>query len=473
VIKQLSNDSENHLTKIRAHYENCPAPTKQAHFYREILAAYYNFLIPESASVLEVGCGAGDLLSRLHAAQRSGLDLSPRQIELAKKKIPDGRFYVQAGENLDLPDEHFDYIIVSETANLAADVQRLLERLKSVSHAHTRLIVNISNSLWRPMISLAMAVGLRHRQPESNWLSKEDIAGLMYLTGWELIRHESRTLCPVQLFGIERVINRFVAPLLTPLCFSVFSMARPVRASNFAVKTVSVVLPARNEAGTIEAAVSRTPDMGLWTELIFVENNSNDNTWDEIQRIKQAYPQKRIKILQKRCKGKWEAVQYGFGVADGELLMILDADLTTAPEELPKFYDAVVSGRCDFANGSRLVYPMDSKAMRFLNLCANKLFAILFDWLLGQPVKDTLCGTKVLTKESYERIMANRFYFGNFDPFGDFVLLFGASKLNLKILDIPIRYKERFYGKTNIHRWKHGWLLVQMVAFAALKLKFI
>ena len=473
MIKQLSNNSENHLAKIRGYYENCPEPTKQAHFYREILAAYYNFLIPASASVLEIGCGAGDLLARLHVAQRSGVDLSPRQIELAKEKIPDGRFYVQAGENLDLPDERFDYLIVSETANLAADVQRLLERLKSVCHSHTRLIVNISNSLWRPMIRLAMAFGIRNRQPESNWLSTEDIAGLMYLTGWELIRHESRTLCPVKLFGIERLVNRLVAPLLPPLCFSIFSIARPAQGSNCAVKTVSVVLPARNEAGTIEAAVTRTPEMGIWTELIIVENNSKDNTWDEIRRVKEAFPQKRIKILQKRCKGKWEAVQHGFGVADGELLMILDADLTTAPEELPKFYDAVVSGRCDFANGSRLVYPMDSKAMRFLNLCANKSFAILFGWLLGQPVKDTLCGTKVFTRESYDRIMANQSYFGNFDPFGDFVLLFGASKLNLKILDIPIRYKERFYGKTNIHRWKHGWLLVQMVAFAALKLKFL
>jgi glycosyltransferase involved in cell wall biosynthesis len=280
-------------------------------------------------------------------------------------------------------------------------------------------------------------------------------------------------LCPVKLFGIEQVVNRFAAPLLAPLCFSIFSIARLVQPPNRAEKTVSVVIPARNEAGTIEAAVTRTPDMGVWTELIFVENNSKDNTWDEIRRVNEAYPQKRIKILQKSCKGKWEAVQHGLDVADGELLMILDADLTTAPEELPKFYDAVVSGRCNFANGSRLVYPMDERAMRFLNLCANKTFSILFTWLLGQHVKDTLCGTKVFTKESYERIMANRSYFGDFDPFGDFVLLFGASRLNLKILDIPIRYKERFYGKTNIHRWKHGWLLVQMVAFAALKLKFL
>jgi glycosyltransferase involved in cell wall biosynthesis len=234
-----------------------------------------------------------------------------------------------------------------------------------------------------------------------------------------------------------------------------------------------VVVPARNEAGNIEAVVKRTPEMGLWTELIFVEGNSKDNTWDEIRRVKGAHPQKRIKILQQTGKGKGNAVREAFAVADGDLLMVLDADLTMPPEELPKFYDAVVSGSCDFANGSRLVYPMDEKAMRFLNLCANKMFSILFSWLLGQPVKDTLCGTKVLSKKSYDAIAANRCYFGDFDPFGDFDLLFGASKLNLKILDIPIRYKERVYGETNIQRWKHGLLLLQTVVFAAFKLKFV
>jgi glycosyltransferase involved in cell wall biosynthesis len=250
-------------------------------------------------------------------------------------------------------------------------------------------------------------------------------------------------------------------------------VARPLSDRRPQEKTVSVIIPARNEAGNIEAAVARTPTMGTWTELVFVEGNSTDNTWETIQQVKTNHPNRPIKILQQPGKGKGDAVRTGFAVAEGDILMILDADLTVPPEELPKFYDAVVSGACEFANGSRLVYPMDEKAMRFLNLCANKTFGILFSWLLGQPVKDTLCGTKVLTKENYERIAANRTYFGEFDPFGDFDLLFGASKLNLKIIDVPIRYKERVYGETNIHRWKHGWMLLQMVIFAAVKLKFV
>jgi SAM-dependent methyltransferase len=463
----ISGHAKAHLEKIRGHYDQSGELTKAAIDYRQMLAAVYSRFIPESASVLEIGCGAGDLLVHLHRQRRTGVDVSAAKIQAAQQKMPEAEFFVQAGEELALPGRSFDYLILSETINLAADVQRLFERLRLVSHRGTRLIINIHSALWRPMIWAGTALGLRNRQPESNWLSKEDIGG------WELIRHEPRILCPVKLLGLEHVLNRWLAPLLPSLCFSVFSVARVAAGVSRTEKTVSVVVPARNESGNIQAVLERTPEMGIWTECIFVEGNSQDDTWDEMQRVKKLHPHKRIKFLRESGRGKAGAVRDGFAVAEGELLMILDADLTMPPEELPKFYEALVSGRCDFANGSRLVYPMEGKAMRFLNLCANKAFSILFSWLLGQPVKDTLCGTKALTRTNYQRIAASRAYFGEFDPFGDFDLLFGASKLNLKILDIPIRYRERVYGQTNIHRWRHGWLLLRMVAFAALKLKFV
>jgi glycosyltransferase involved in cell wall biosynthesis len=213
--------------------------------------------------------------------------------------------------------------------------------------------------------------------------------------------------------------------------------------------------------------------MGLGTELIFVEGNSSDNTWSEIQRVKKKYPDKNIQILQQPGKGKGDAVRAGFAVARGDILMILDADLTVPPEDMPKFYEVVRSGRAEFANGVRLVYPMEKEAMRFLNLCANKAFSILFSFTLGQPIKDTLCGTKVLQKSYYDRIVENRAYFGNFDPFGDFDLIFGAARLAMKIRDGPIRYRDRLYGETNISRWKHGWLLARMLVLAARRIKFV
>ncbi|MEO7414939.1 MAG: bifunctional class I SAM-dependent methyltransferase/glycosyltransferase family 2 protein [Opitutaceae bacterium] len=469
-----SDLTRQHLEKVGAFFDAAPTELNwAAQGYRELLASYYNLLIRPDASVLEIGCGAGDLLALIRAQKKAGVDLSATQIAAARVRLPDADFKVQAGESLNISGR-FDYIIISDTLNFAADVQQLLERLHEVAKPDTRLVFNYFSSLWRPVLSLATLLGLKRGQPQSSWLSTSDVRNLLQLTQWEPIVHQHRLLCPVKCFGLESLLNRWIAPLLPFACLTVFGVARPAwkTALTPTPRKVSVVIPARNEEGNIEAAIRRTPEMGAGTEIIFVEGHSRDGTWAKIQQVARDNPQRTIKIMQQTGRGKGDAVRMGFAAATGDVLMILDADLTMPPEELPKFYAVIASGRAEFANGVRLVYPMDEKAMQFLNLCANKTFGIIFTWLLGQPVKDTLCGTKVLSREHYQQITANRAYFGDFDPFGDFDLLFGAAKLNLKIADVPIRYRERAYGTTNIHRWSHGWLLLRMVWFAARKLKF-
>jgi SAM-dependent methyltransferase len=469
----ISALAREHLDRVRAFYDAAPTePQARARTYRWLLAHYYNLLIPPNSSVLEIGCGSGSLLEQVRAARKVGIDLSAEQIAAARKQVPDATFLVQAGELLEL-DERFDVIIISDTLNLAADVQRLLERLHTVSHAETRLVVNFQNTLWRPLLSLAMGLGLKARQPQNSWLASSDVFNLLRLAGWSTVFRHGRILIPFHALGLGTLVNRWLSPLAQWFCLTVFFVARRAPTRTAQPLSVSVIIPARNEAGNIPAVVERTPDMGAGTELVFVEGHSRDHTWAEIQRVVAAHPERKIKILQQTGKGKGDAVRAGFAAATGDVLMILDADLTMPPEELPKFYEVIASGRAEFANGVRLVYPMDEKAMQFLNLCANKAFGLIFTWLLGQSVKDTLCGTKVLTRAHYERIAAHRAYFGDFDPFGDFDLLFGAAKQNLKIADVPIRYRERTYGTTNIHRWSHGMLLLRMVWFAARKLKFV
>jgi glycosyltransferase involved in cell wall biosynthesis len=237
--------------------------------------------------------------------------------------------------------------------------------------------------------------------------------------------------------------------------------------------SVSVIVPARNEAGNIEDILTRVPELGSQTELIFVEGQSNDSTYDTIKQLIAKFDDKKCKLFQQTGTGKGDAVRMGFDRAQGDILMILDADMTVPPEDLSRFYDAIVGGRGEFINGVRLVYPLEDQAMRFFNILGNKFFSLAFSWLLGQPIKDSLCGTKVLWKSDYEMIAKNRDYFDNFDPFGDFDLLFGAAKLNHKIVEMPIRYRSRTYGDTNIDRWRHGWLLLKMVVFAARRIKFI
>ena len=463
------------MTDRRAFYE-ARAPQRARELerhYHELLRAHYAFLVPPGARVLEVGCGLGDLLAAVRPARGVGIDFSPAMVEQARRRHPGLEFQVASAEEF-ICKEKFDYLLLSDLVNDLTDVQLVLTRLRGASHANTRLVLNCFSNLWRPVLAVAQALGEKSPNPAQNWLATADMVNLLQLAGWEVIQTDPRILWPMRTPLLGTLLNRWVAPIFNWFCLTSFLIARP-RPQPRAEEQFrcTVVIPARNEAGNIEAAVQRTPELGLGTEIIFVEGHSSDDTWGQIQRVKAKYPQRDIKILKQQSKGKGGAVREGFAAATGDLLFILDADLTMPPEELPKFYEAARTRTGDFINGVRLVYPMEDEAMQFLNMVANKVFGLSFSWLLGQPVKDTLCGTKVLWRADYEAIARNRGYFGEFDPFGDFDLLFGAAKLHLRIVDLPIRYRARTYGETNIQRWKHGWLLLCMVLFAARRLKFV
>jgi SAM-dependent methyltransferase len=447
-------------------------PAEAKRHYHRLLENYFQFLVPPGQCVLELGCGLGDLIASLKPARAVGVDFSTKTIELARPRNPSIEFHVADAAEFKSA-EKFDYIVLSDLVNDVPDVQKVFEQARRNATSDTRLVLNFFNQLWRPVLTVAQKLGLKAPTQPQNWLSLGDVRNLLHLAGWEVIKSDVRIWWPVRTPLIERLLNRWVAPLLQHFCLTIFVVARP--RPEIAVDehySCSVVIPARNEAGNIEDAVKRVSEMGLGTEIIFIEGGSKDNTWDEIQRVAKAYPHRNIKTMKQQSKGKGGAVREAFAAATGDILFILDADLTMPPEELPKFYEAARSGTADFVNGVRLVYPMEDQAMQFLNMIANKFFGIAFSWLLGQPIKDTLCGTKVLFRSQYELIARNRDYFGDFDPFGDFDLLFGAAKLNLRIIDLPIRYRARTYGETNISRWKHGWLLLRMTWFAARRLKF-
>ncbi|HEV2047191.1 MAG TPA: glycosyltransferase [Chthoniobacterales bacterium] len=461
------------MTDRRLFYEQ-RAPhraSEAARGYHQLLERYYAFYIPPGQRVLEVGCGLGDLLAAVKPARGLGIDFSEAMVELARVRHPELEFHVADAGELSCT-EQFDYIVLSDLVNDLADVQDVLTKLLACAHSRTRLLLNFFNNLWRPILAVATTLGFRSPTPPQNWLANADMKNLLHLAGWELVKTDGRILWPVRTPVIAPLFNRWLAPFLKHLCLTIFQIARPK--PHFVGKqlTCSIIIPARNEADNIEPAVMRTADLGAATELIFVEGHSRDRTWEEILRVTEKYPQRKIKALKQTGQGKGNAIREAFAIATGDLLFILDGDLTMPPEELPKFYEVARSGAADFVNGARLVYPMEDQAMQFLNMIANKCFGIAFSWLLGQSVKDTLCGTKVLFRSQYELIARNRSYFGDFDPFGDFDLLFGAAKLNLRIIDLPIRYRARTYGETNISRWKHGWLLLRMTWFAARRLKF-
>jgi SAM-dependent methyltransferase len=431
-------------------------------------------LVPQDASVLEAGAGNGQLLADLPNEKRHGVDVLPEAVQVARARDP--KMTVEEADALTFQSpQRWDAILCDRLCHSVPDVQRLLANLAQHLSADGRIFLTCFNFIWAIPLILAAKLGFYEKAPEQNWLSESDFENLFTLAGVEVVHSEDRILFPLKVPLLDFFINKFLAKLPPWRLFALYRVyvLRP-RVVARPLPKVTVIVPARNEAGNIQGAVDRTPVMGSGTELIFVEGNSTDDTYAQIEKSIQNYKGPLALSLHKQTgKGKGDACRLGYAKATGDLVMILDADLTVPPEDLPKFYDVMVRGLADYVHGTRMLYPMESGAMRFLNKLGNAFFAKVFSFVLDKSIQDTLCGTKVLWRRDYERIAANRAYFGDFDPFGDFDLIFGASKLNLKIMEIPIRYKNRTYGTTNISRFRDGFLLLRMSIFAARKLKFV
>ncbi len=444
-------------------------------YYNRLLEKYIQFYIPQNVSVLEIGCCTGELLASLKPKRGVGIDYSQKMIDIAQQNHKQLEFHQGDLETLEM-DETFDYIILTNNLGYFHDIQEAIHRLKKFCKPTTRIVVSYPSNVWQPILKLSENLGWRMKWPEKHWLSMDDIGNLFDLEGFETVKKDYRILFPVFVPLLSTFLNRFIVnlPIIRHLAINLIQVLKPTfLPRQEQAPSTTVLIPCRNEKGNIEEAIKRLPTLGPKTEVLFVEGHSKDGTYEECLRVKESYPDHDIKVMRQKGKGKGNAVREGFEKATGDILMILDADLTVPPEMLPKFYQAIASGKGEFINGSRLVYRMEKKAMQFLNQLANFSFGYILTYLIGQSLKDTLCGTKVLWREDYLKIEAGRSYFGDFDPFGDFDLLFGAAKLNLKIVEIPVKYKDRTYGSTQISRFRHGWLLIQMTGFAMRKMKFI
>ncbi len=446
-------------------------------FYRAAMENYCRQLIPAGRRVLEIGCAEGDLLAAVQPSFGVGVDISSEAVKAASRKNPGLRFVAGYAEHLPL-EGPFDYIIISDVIGLLDDVQKAFEQLRGVMHSETRIIITYYNFLWEPIIKLAEKFGFKQPIGERNWLAPSDQENMLFLADLEVVRRANKIMVPIHIPGISWFFNRVLShwPLIHRLCLVHVLVARlgpqPVEAKDY---SCSIMIPTRNERDNIQELVDRIPKLGPHTQLVFVDGNSTDGTVEAIEAViaRGREDTEILLIHQGAGVGKGDAVRKGFAASTGDILMILDSDISVAPEDLTKFYRVLAEGKGEFANGSRLVYPLEDQAMRTLNILGNKAFSLLFTWLLGQPFSDTLCGTKVILRETYNTLAAERKYFGDFDPFGDFDLIFGAVRLNLKIVQVPIRYYARTYGTTKISRFQHGWLLLRMCWVAARKLKFI
>ena len=474
---------------------------RRAAHYHTTLSNLCRQYVPPQSRVLELGCNTGDLLASLEPTLGVGVDVSRRSLAVARARYPQLHFV--EGDAQAVPfDAPWDAIILADTLGYVDDVWRTLRSVHEAATPETQVIVISHNFVWRPVLTFAENVGLKMPVGLENWLGTPDIENLLRLTHFDVVEHGQAMLSPIRLPLIGGWLDSAAdRPLLRQLALVLYWVLRPRPRPQPRPLSCSVIVPCRNEAGNVAACVERVPAMGTHTELVFVDGTSTDGTPERIrEQMARHRGRKDIVLIDQVPRddvaplddtpslspseseetppdlmlalGKGDAVRKGFTAAKGDVLMILDADLTVPPEELPKFYLAVAEGVAEFINGSRLVYPLEDEAMRFANLVGNKAFSVIFTWLLGQRIKDTLCGTKVLHKEAYDRLAAGRAYFGDFDPFGDFDLLFGAARLELSLIEVPIRYRRRSYGASKVRVLSHGLLLARMrlIGFRRLKL---
>ena len=367
---------------------------RNSYFYEDD-CRYMRFLVPKGLRVLELGCGTGTLLAALKPACGVGVDFSARMIEVARSRYPEYEFHVADIEDPEMLERlggPFDVIVLSDTIGSLDDCEEALANLHRLCTPDTRVIVAYYNRMWEPVLSLGEILGIKMPQIQQNWLTTEDIGSILSLADFEVVKREWRQLLPYRFFGLGPLLNRFIAPwpVIRRFCLRNYLVARPLRNTTQGPRSATVLVPCRNERGNIEPLARRLPKFCDDIELMFVEGHSVDGTLDEIRRVIAASPDRDIKVLVQDGVGKCDAVRKGFAHARGDVLIILDADLTVPPEALPHFYNALISGKGEFINGTRLVYPVEKGAMRFLNLLANQVFSWLFSWLLNQRFTDAV-----------------------------------------------------------------------------------
>jgi len=481
----VNRDNINHKQRVKDHFDSLALERsywikKSNGFYLEDIK-FMKELIPEGSTVLEIGCGNGNLIGSLNPAYGLGIDISPQMILEAKNKYKNINFIeadIESEDGFSKIGRSFEYIIISDTIGYLINIETALEKIHKLCNIDTRIIIAHYSPFWEPFLNIAAKFKLKMPELSKALLNENDISSLLKSSEFQTVKKQKKIIFPFKFFGLGRIINRYISclPIISSLCVRNYVIARSLKFSSKELpNSASVIIPCRNEKGNIRNALERLPVFTNDIEVIFVEGNSSDGTWEEIQKVikDNTYVKKgfSIKAIKQKGKGKADAVFQAFSEASKDVLIILDGDLTVSPEDIPKFWKKISTGEAEYINGTRLIYPMEQEAMRFLNYIANKIFSILFTWLLGQAYTDTLCGTKVIRKKHFDRAQSINKDLGDFDPFGDFFIIFGSSRLNLKMIEVPIRYRAREYGETQISRFSHGLLLIKMVIFAFFKLK--
>ena len=473
-------------SEVRDYYDglapNYSRWVKRYKYYYRRKSRVLRHLFPIPGRVLEIGCGLGQNLAGMNPEYGLGIDCSGRIIEEAQKRFPKSdypnlEFRCMSAMDVGKINEKFDTIILVNTITEIPELIDLFREIQQLCTPSTRVMQLTYNYVLAPLVKLAGMLGIAPRHPTQNWLTRTDLENIVKLAGFETVREGYDLIVPFGVPLFADLINRFVPliPGLKYLAMFYFTVMRPSvprgKVNDF---SVSVCVPCKNEEGNIAGLVERIPEMGCGTEIIFVDDQSTDATAQEVNMQIAKHHEKSFTLVKGPGKGKGAACRAGFARAQNDILMILDADMTVMPEDLPQFFEALVAGKGEFINGSRLVYPLENDAMKYANIIGNKLFGLAFSFLLSQRLKDTLCGTKVIWRKDYEKILESRAHFSEVDMWGDYDWIFGAARHNLQIAELPVHYRMRVEGETKMtKRFRNAWVMLKMCNVAFWKVKLL
>ena len=356
----------------------------------------------------------------------------------------------------------FDLVVITDLFELTDDIYSVFKSIANILNPDGKLLVNSVNPKWNAVLKIFEKLQLKTASQDRAYIHPKKIINIAKSDGYELNQYYSRQLFPFRIFGLGKIVNKILEVILLPFNVGIknYMVFGSYKIEN-QIKSKSIIIPAKNEEKNLIPLIKRIPHFNEEYELVVVYGDSKDKTEEVVLNLENVFPELNIKVLKQSSNGKANAVWEAVEVCDMELIAILDSDQSVDPETLEHFFEILENGNADFVNGTRLIYPMEDKAMRTINTLGNKIFQFLISLVIKQKLTDSLCGTKVFKKSSVKKIKYWQNSLSSKDPFGDFDLIFSAAYAGDKILEYPVHYRARVYGETQISRFRDGFKLIK------------
>ncbi len=367
-------------------------------------------------------------------------------------------------ESIAFKNKKYKTIILTDLFEVSTDILELLSMVNKLLGKDGIIVICSINQKWNRILNLFERLNLKDGNQKRLFINSTIVLNIAKVTGLEFVTQRNKQIFPFRMLGLGSLINNILEILFFPFSFGIriYSILNQQEKFNEEKKySKSIIIPAKNEEKNLKPLLNQIPELEEDHEIILAIGDSEDKTYEVAKEIKEArcWPFE-VKVIKQTGKGKANAVWEAVEEASKEVIIILDADISVNPETIVQFNSVIDTGKASFVNGTRLIYGMESGAMRIVNNLGNRIFQYIVSIIIGQKITDSLCGTKVFFRKDFNKIKLWKELVQMKDPFGDFDMIFTAGYFGLKILEIPVRYQARVYGVTQIKRFRDGYKLI-------------